>query len=115
LGELDAEGGVAGRAARYRRNRDVVVAGLGALGLETSLAPELQGYIITSFRYPTDPRFVFGTFYEKLSARGFVIYPGKVSKTDCFRIGHIGRIHEDQSAALVAAVREVLAEMGVGA
>ncbi len=111
--ELEAEGGVAGRAERYRGNRDLVVAGLRGLGVATYLAPELAGYIITSFRYPAGPAFAFAGFYEKLSARGFVIYPGKVSRTDCFRIGHIGRIGAAESAALVAAVGEVLAEMGV--
>jgi 2-aminoethylphosphonate-pyruvate transaminase len=113
LVELEAEGGIAGRAARYGKNRDVVVAGLAALGVEAYLPPERRGYIITSFRYPAHAAFAFTTFYEKLSARGFVIYPGKVSKTDCFRIGHIGRPGPDDSAALVAACAEVLAEMGV--
>jgi 2-aminoethylphosphonate-pyruvate transaminase len=111
--ELEAEGGVAGRAARYRRNRDVVVPGLRALGVATYLPETLQGYIITSFRYPEHPAFAFADFYERLSQRGFVIYPGKVSRTDCFRIGHIGRIGADESAALVAATGSVLAEMGV--
>jgi 2-aminoethylphosphonate-pyruvate transaminase len=113
LRELEAEGGVAGRAARYRKNRDVVLAGMRALGVVPYLAPELAGYIITSFRYPEHPAFSFPAFYEKLSARGFVIYPGKVSRTDCFRIGHIGRLSADDSAALVAAAGAVLAEMGV--
>jgi 2-aminoethylphosphonate-pyruvate transaminase len=111
--ELEAEGGIAGRAARYQRNRDIVVAGLLALGVEPYLPEALRGYIITSFRYPTHPAFAFTPFYEKLSQRGFVIYPGKVSRTDCFRIGHIGRLGADDSAALVAAVGEVLAELGV--
>jgi len=113
LDELDAEGGVAGRARRYRRNRDVVVAGMRRLGFATYLPEERVGPIITSFRFPDDPRFVFEEFYRRLSDRGFVIYPGKVSRADCFRIGHIGRIDPEASERLLLAAQEVLAEMEV--
>jgi len=104
---------VAGRARRYRRNRDVVVAGMRRLGFATYLPEERVGPIITSFRFPDDPRFVFEEFYRRLSDRGFVIYPGKVSRADCFRIGHIGRIDPEASERLLLAAQEVLAEMEV--
>jgi 2-aminoethylphosphonate-pyruvate transaminase len=113
LDELDAEGGVAGRAARYRRNHELVLGGLRELGFEPFLPEELQGYIITSFRSPSHPRFSFARFYEGLSERGFLIYPGKVSHADCFRIGHIGRLGETETRALLAAIREVLSAMEV--
>ena len=112
--ELAQEGGVAGRAARYRRNRDRLVTGMRELGFQEYLADELQGYIITSFLYPADDRFDFQVFYEKLNDRGFVIYPGKVSDADCFRIGNIGRIFEADVVGLLAAIESVLREMGVG-
>jgi len=111
--ELEAEGGVAGRAARYRANYQTLVAGMRAMGFEEYLAPAFQGYIITSFRYPSVPGWDFEKFYTLLNDRDFVIYPGKVSDADCFRIGNIGRIFPADVKALLAAIREVLAEMGV--
>ncbi len=113
LRELQEEGGVAGRGARYRHNHEVLVAGMRALGFVEYLRPEDQGYIITSFRYPEHPNFDFDRFYARLNEKDIVIYPGKVSDADCFRIGHIGRIFEADVRTLLAAIREVLAEMGV--
>src|SRR5262245_26410442 len=104
LGELAAEGGVPGRAARYRANQATLLTGMRALGFAEYLPPELQSHIITSFRYPADERFDFPTFYGRLSDLGFVIYPGKVSGADCFRIGTIGRIFPDDIRALLRAV-----------
>ncbi len=111
LAELAAEGGVAGRAARYRHNYEVLVAGMRQLGFCEYLDPADQGYIITSFYYPTHPRFSFAEFYQRLNARGFVIYPGKVSDADCFRIGHIGRLFANDMRELLAAIQAVLEEM----
>ena len=72
-----------------------------------------QGDIITSFHYPNDPRFEFEEFYQRLNQRGFVIYPGKVSDADCFRIGTIGRIFPGDVRALLEAIRGVLEDMGL--
>jgi 2-aminoethylphosphonate-pyruvate transaminase len=113
LDELDEEGGVEGRAQRYRANYETLVKGMRAIGFEEYLRPELQSYIITSFRYPTDPQFNFKDFYERLNDKGFVIYPGKVSNADCFRIGTVGRITESDVRDLVEAIRITLDEMGV--
>lgn len=113
LAELAAEGGVAGRAARYRHNCEILITGMRELGFIAYLRPEDQGYIITSFRYPDHPNFDFNRFYELLNNKGFVIYPGKVSDAACFRIGTIGRIFEDDLRALLAAIRETLAEMEI--
>ena len=113
LEELNAEGGVAGRGARYKRNYETLIAGMRKMGFEEYLAPEDQGYIITSFRYPTHPNFDFDQFYERLNDKDFVIYPGKVSNADCFRIGNIGRIFESDVRGLLAAIGETLAEMGI--
>lgn len=110
--ELEAEGGVAARGRRYGRNQEVLVAGMRALGFEPFLSTDKQGPVITSFRYPSSS-FDFESFYRRLSERGYVIYPGKVSDAECFRIGHIGRIFESDVRALLSAVREVAAEMGL--
>jgi len=113
LRELEGEGGVAGRAARYQRNYETVVAGMRALGFVEYLAPEHQGYIITSFRYPTHPNFKFPEFYERLNEKGYVIYPGKVTNADCFRIGHIGRLGTNDMRDLLRAIGVTLDEMQI--
>jgi 2-aminoethylphosphonate-pyruvate transaminase len=111
--ELEAEGGVSARAARYQANYATTLAGMEQMGFVPMLRPEDRGYIITSFYYLSHPSFVFKAFYEQLSQRGYVIYPGKMSQADCFRIGHIGRIDQSDIRGLLAAMREVLANMGV--
>ena len=113
LRELQMEGGVSGRAERYRANYETMLAGMADIGFETYLRPEDQGYIITSFRYPSHPNFSFEAFYERLNDKDYVIYPGKVSDADCFRIGSIGRIFPTDVRDLLAAIRETLVEMGV--
>jgi 2-aminoethylphosphonate-pyruvate transaminase len=111
--EHEAEGGVAGRGGRYRNNCRILVEGMRKLGFETLLPDRLQAPIIITFHMPADPKFVFQTFYDKLSARGFVIYPGKLTVADSFRIGCIGRLGESEMKAALAAIREVMGEMGV--
>jgi len=113
LDELEEEGGISARAVRYQTNHATLVAGMRALGFTEYLRPENQGYIITSFRYPRHPNFQFEQFYHLLSEKGFVIYPGKVTSADCFRIGHIGQIYPDDITALLEAIRVTLAEMDV--
>jgi len=113
LAELEAEGGVKGRVQRYRNNYETLIAAMREMGFKEYLHPEDQGYIITSFLYPQVPNFSFEKFYERLNEKGYVIYPGKVSNADCFRIGNIGRIFESDIRALLVAIRETIAEMGV--
>lgn len=111
--ELEEEGGVAGREKRYRENYERLVRGTRQLGLQEYVPEQQQGTIITSFRYPDDPNFDFDRFYEALSERGYVIYPGKVTNADCFRVGNIGRIFPTDVDGLLRAMREVFDEMGV--
>ena len=113
LRELAEEGGVAARGARYRACQQTLAKGMEALGFSAYLKPELQGPIITTFRYPAHSKFDFEVFYERLSRRGFAIYPGKLTNADCFRIGTIGRIFEGDVVNLLSAIRDSLAEMGV--
>lgn len=113
LRELDDEGGVADRNARYADNQRALLASMRDMGFRELLAPEHQSPIITTFHYPTHPRFAFDTFYQRLSDKGFVIYPGKLSQADCFRIGTIGRVFPANVQALLAAIRETLDQMGV--
>ena len=111
--ELEGEGGVAGRAARYRTNHVVLMRGMAELGLEAYLAPEEQSYIITAFRYPEHPRFRFEDLYGRLSDLGFIIYPGKLTSEPCFRIGTIGRLSPSDIDALLGAMRRALREIGI--
>jgi 2-aminoethylphosphonate-pyruvate transaminase len=108
-----AEGGVAGRGGRYRANCRLLVEGMRRMGFETLLPDHLQAPIIVTFRMPADPRFVFESFYDRLRARGYVIYPGKLTVADSFRIGCIGAIGESEIRGALAAVAAVMAEMGV--
>jgi 2-aminoethylphosphonate-pyruvate transaminase len=109
LRELDEEGGIAGRGARYRRSYEVLIRGMKELGFEAYLAPEDQSPIITSFRYPKGEWFRFEEFYARLSELGYVIYPGKLSCEECFRIGTIGRLDAGDVANLLHAVRTTMA------
>jgi 2-aminoethylphosphonate-pyruvate transaminase len=109
----EAEGGVPARGARYTRNRDVMVAGLRALGFETLLADRWLSPIITTFFCPEDPAFSFAGFYEGMKSRGFIIYPGKLTVVESFRIGCIGRMDEHVMTRVVEAAKETLADMGV--
>ncbi|MCA9215393.1 MAG: 2-aminoethylphosphonate--pyruvate transaminase [Planctomycetales bacterium] len=111
LVELELEGGAEERGSRYRANYECLIEGMGKLGFEEYVARELQGYIITSFRYPAHDWFDFDRFYDALNDRGFVIYPGKVSDADCFRIGNIGRLFTSDVASLLGAIRDVLSSM----
>jgi 2-aminoethylphosphonate-pyruvate transaminase len=113
LEEFDAEGGVAGRGGRYAENCKILIDGMRALGFEPLLPDNLQAPIIVTFRMPTDPNFVFQSFYDRLKDRGYVIYPGKLTVADSFRIGCIGRLYPEHMRGALAAIRDILDEMGV--
>ena len=113
LRELREEGGVPARVKRYRANHDALLSGMRELGFREYLVRERQSHVITAFRYPSDEGFNFEEFYRRLAEKGLIIYPGKVSQADCFRIGTIGRISPDDVRRLVSAVADVLREMGV--
>ncbi|NJI07891.1 2-aminoethylphosphonate--pyruvate transaminase [Aeromonas veronii] len=104
LRELDEEGGIEARHQRYSENQRTLVAGMAALGF-APLLPELwQSPIITAFYSPAHPDYRFADFYQRLKAQGFVIYPGKVSQADCFRIGNIGDVTPERMRDLLAAM-----------
>ncbi len=111
--EHEAEGGVAGRGRRYRENLRVLLEGMRGLGFQPFLPEALQAPIIVTFHEPASPRWAFESFYARLRARGFAIYPGKLTRLPSFRIGCIGRVYPDDLRRAVEAVREVMAEMGI--
>jgi len=109
----EAEGGVTGRGARYARNRDVMVTGMRELGFETLLDAEWLSPIIVTFFCPADPAFSFPRFYDLMKARGFILYPGKLTVADSFRVGCIGQMDEHVMQEVTVAAKDVLTEMGV--
>ncbi|MCA0432674.1 MAG: 2-aminoethylphosphonate--pyruvate transaminase [Proteobacteria bacterium] len=113
LRELDAEGGIAMRRARYQRNASELITRMRAMGFTPLLKDEDAGPIIQTFLTPRDPKFDFEVFYEALRVRGFAIYPGKLTKRPSFRIGTIGQIDEQVVRAFARAVEEVLTDMDV--
>jgi 2-aminoethylphosphonate-pyruvate transaminase len=113
LSELDAEGGIAARGARYRRNHQVLISGMEQLGFRRFLPGAIQSYIITCFHFPDDPTFNFAEFYRLLSAKGMIIYPGKLTQVATFRIGNIGRLFENDMRQLLAAIGESISEMKI--
>lgn len=108
-----AEGGAPARLARYTQNRDVMVSGMRALGFETLLEDRWLSPIIVTFFCPADPAFDFQAFYAAMKARGFIIYPGKLTVVDSFRIGCIGRMDADIMRRVVRAAEISLKDMGV--
>ena len=103
---FNEEGGVAARGARYAKNRDVLVTGMRANGFETLLDRAWLSPIIVTFFCPEDAAFTFTQFYELMKAAGFIIYPGKLTVVDSFRIGCIGRMDHHVMADVVAAAAE---------
>ena len=105
MDELAEEGGVEVRHNRYCENHRVLVDGMRSLGFQTLLPDEIQSPVITSFLYP-HVDFNFKAFYTQLKERGFVIYPGKISQADTFRIGNIGDVHPEDFRQLIEIIRE---------
>ncbi len=113
LTEYEAEGGVAGRGGRYRANCDLLVSGMRDMGFSTLLPDELQAPIIVTFHMPGNSEFDFNAFYDGLKDQGYVIYPGKLTVADSFRMGCIGRLDQQQMQGALAAVRAMLDRFGI--
>lgn len=104
--ELEEEGGIEKRQVRYRENQRILVEGMEAIGFRALLPKEWQSPIITSFYFPESPQFTFAAFYERLKQEGFVLYPGKISHADTFRIGNIGEVYPHDMKNLVQAIEK---------
>jgi 2-aminoethylphosphonate-pyruvate transaminase len=107
------EGGQPGRLARYANNRDVLVAGMQELGFEPLLDAHWRSPIIVTFFAPANPAFRFEQFYELMKQQGFIIYPGKLTVVDSFRVGCIGQVDADVMRRVVVASAQALRTMGV--
>lgn len=105
LAELDEEGGITARNGRYSQNQQRLVAGMRELGFKTLLDDNFHSPIITAFLSPEHQDYQFKRFYQLLKQQGFVIYPGKVSQSDCFRIGNIGEVYPEDIESLLQAIK----------
>jgi 2-aminoethylphosphonate-pyruvate transaminase len=112
---LEAEGGPAARLQHYQKNIRTLADGMARLGFHVFLDPSVQAPIIVTFRSPEDPRFRFDDLYAALAARGFIIYPGKLTQAQSFRIGCIGALEPDDFARLVVAIGEIMDDFGLSA
>jgi 2-aminoethylphosphonate-pyruvate transaminase len=113
IDQYQAQGGQPARLARYTENCATLVAGMRALGLRTFLPDALQAPIIVTFHSPPDPGYNFSEFYRRVRELGFILYPGKLTAVDTFRVGCIGAIGADALRQAVTAVAATLREMGV--
>ncbi len=112
LKELEAEGGIPARSARYAHNNHLLVEKMEELGIRSYIDREHQGPIITTFYYPADHAFSFGEMYRYVKERGYAIYPGKLTDADTFRIGNIGEIYEEDICRLGEIFRDFFEEKG---
>ena len=107
------EGGQPARLARYTDNCRTLIDGMAALGFQPFLKPALQAPIIVTFHAPADPKYAFKVFYDAAKARGFILYPGKLTQLETFRVGCIGAIGRNEMQQAVNAVADTLREMGI--
>jgi 2-aminoethylphosphonate-pyruvate transaminase len=113
LTQFIEEGGQPARLARYTDNYRTLVSGMQALGLRPFLKPEAQAPIIVTFHAPDSPKYQFKTFYEAAKQRGFILYPGKLTQVETFRVGCIGAIGRNEMQQAVNAVADTLKDMGI--
>jgi len=113
LEQFEKEGGQPARHARYAHNCEVLVKGMAEMGFRPFLDPSIQAPIIVTFHAPVDTRYTFREFYDRVRDKGFILYPGKLTQLETFRVGCIGAIGPDEMRHAVNAVRDTLAEMGI--
>jgi 2-aminoethylphosphonate-pyruvate transaminase len=113
LDQFKAEGGTPARGARYRRNCETLIDAMTALGFRSFLPRNVQAPVIVTFHAPGDPNYNFKSFYEKVRARGYILYPGKLTQVETFRVGCIGAIDSNEMRNVASAVAETLKEMAV--
>ena len=111
--EHKEQGGVEGRGKKYKKNCEIICNGMKDLGFEQLLPDNLQAPIIITFKQPNDPKFNFEKFYNALSEKDFLIYPGKLTVAETFRIGCIGNLDEQDMMDTIKAVKEVVTELGL--
>lgn len=110
LEELAEEGGIVARYQRYHANNERLRERMAEIGFEAYVSDN-QGPFITSFKYPETSDFEFQAFYDYLKTHGYAIYPGKISDTDCFRIGNIGEIYLEDIEKVAGLIQQYMEEL----
>jgi 2-aminoethylphosphonate-pyruvate transaminase len=113
IAQFEEEGGQGARLARYTRNYHALIDGMSRLGFMPFLDPAIQAPVIVTFHAPGDARYDFKAFYAAAKKRGFILYPGKLTQVETFRVGCIGAIGPDEIEQAVQAVALTLEEMGI--
>jgi 2-aminoethylphosphonate-pyruvate transaminase len=113
LDQFKAEGGTPARGARYRKNCETLIDAMTALGFRSFLPRAVQAPVIVTFHAPGDPAYNFKSFYEKVRARGYILYPGKLTQVETFRVGCIGAIDFNEMRNVASAIADTLKEMGI--
>jgi 2-aminoethylphosphonate-pyruvate transaminase len=111
--QYQEEGGLAARGGRYARNCKALLDGMRAMGFRSYLPDDLQAPIIVTFHAPADPAYEFKAFYQEGKKRGYILYPGKLTQLETFRVGCIGHFGDVGIPGAVAAVADALQAMGV--
>ena len=113
LEQFLAAGGQPARLARYSANYRTLASGMAEMGFRRFLDPAIQAPIIVTFHAPADAKYAFKAFYDKVRDKGFVLYPGKLTQVETFRVGCIGAIGPDEMRHAVNAIRDALSELGI--
>jgi 2-aminoethylphosphonate-pyruvate transaminase len=113
LAQYLESGGQPARLARYTANCETLVGGMAEMGFRVFLDPKVQAPIIVTFHAPADPKYAFKEFYDRVRDKGFILYPGKLTQVETFRVGCIGAIGPEEMRHAVNAVRDTLREMGI--
>lgn len=107
------QGGLAARGGAYVKNCSDLISGLAGLGLRSFLPAAIQAPIIVTFHAPASPAYEFKAFYNAVKQRGYILYPGKLTAVETFRVGCMGQLGARGMAGAVEAVRDALQEMGL--
>ena len=111
--QFEEEGGQPARGARYAKNCEQLIAGMQALGFSSFLASAVQAPIIVTFHAPADPAYEFKRFYQEVKNRGYILYPGKLTQVETFRVGCMGHFGPDGINGAVAAIADTIKAMGI--
>jgi len=113
LEQYIAAGGQPARYRRYAANCETLISGMTEMGFKVFLDPRIQAPIIVTFHAPADPKYAFKPFYDEVRNRGFILYPGKLTQLETFRVGCIGAIGPEEMRQAVNAVRDSLRALGI--
>ncbi len=113
LDQFHAEGGQPARGARYASNCRTLVESMRTLGFAPFLDASVQAPVIVTFHAPDDPAYHFKGLYNAVRDAGFILYPGKLTQLETFRVGCIGAIDAADIRRAVAAIAQAIETLGI--